>query len=319
MLIYIGINYKGRALKAMVEDFCASLQKQKDLLFVNLGEIIKLASTFLMGLFGIGGFFLSCYEGAGKYNFLSMVGLLFILALFSFVASFVKICYLNNSNTVYKHSSTTINVCYGDLFEIAFNDKAKKVVVVPVNTAFDTIVDKSLVKYPKNLVSPNTIHGRFIDRLIGAGLKIEEIDRRIESFFITKGIYPTVELSSECRPRGKRKIYEPGTVSVIEFKDTNFFLLGLSVFDDNNNAQCTKDQFVYALQKFIIFCDKHSQGRTIYLPLMGTNLSRTDMSHQESLQSLVALFKMYANRLHNKINIIIYTGDKDKVSIYDAK
>lgn len=76
---------------------------------------------------------------------------------------------------------------------------------------------------------------------------------------------------------------------------------------------------MYALQRLIIFCDRCSQGRPIYLPLMGTNLSRADMSHKESLQTMVALFKIYANRLHNKINIVIYSGDRDKVSIYDAK
>ena len=101
-----------------------------------------------------------------------------------------------------------INVCYGDLFDTAFNDPGNKVVVIPVNTAFDTIVDKSLCKYPNNLVSPNTIHGRFIEKLINQGLKIEEIDQRIDSFLKLKCIHPVIELPQECRPRGKRKIYE---------------------------------------------------------------------------------------------------------------
>ena len=303
----------------MLECLKKFLQKLKNLVIINIQEILSIARALMMGAIGVLGFVLSCYEGSIKYNFLSVLGMLCIMFFCSCLASFIFVCYWNKNNTVYKHGSTIVNVCYGDLFNTAFNDTSNKVVVIPVNTAFDTIVDKSLCKFPSNLVSPNTIHGKFIEKLIKHGLKIEEIDQRIEDFLKLKSIHPVIELPLEYKSRGKRKIYEQGTVSVIEFKNTYFFLLCLSTFDNNNNAQCTKDQFVYALQRLIVFCDRYSQGRPIYLPLMGTNLSRADMSHKESLQTMVALFKIYANRLHNKVNIVIYSGDRDKVSIYDAK
>ena len=215
--------------------------------------------------------------------------------------------------------SMSINICYDDIFKIGFEDIRDKIVVIPVNTAFDTIVDESIVNVSKTLVSPNTIHGKFIKALMKYGMSKDEIDRRIMSFFDIKNIHPVMIYPLKYRPRGKRAIYEFGSVSVIEYMHTTFFLLALSEFNDNNNAQCNQDQFICAVQRLIYFCDRYSQGKNIYIPLLGTNLSRVNMAHKESLQSMVSLFKLYSRNLHNKINIVIYTGDKNKVSIYDAQ
>lgn len=95
--------------------------------------------------------------------------------------------------------------------------------------------------------------------------------------------------------------------------------MALSEFDENNNAQCNKDEFIACIQKLINYINQTGQGVDVYVPIMGTNLSRTGMSHQESLQALVALFKLYQERLNCNVNIVIYEGDKAKVSIYDVK
>ena len=55
----------------------------------------------------------------------------------------------------------------------------------------------------------------------------------------------------------------------------------------------------------------------MFLPLMGTNLSRVDLSHKDALNKIVALFKLYNDQIHGEVNIVVYDKDKDKVSISD--
>lgn len=50
---------------------------------------------------------------------------------------------------------------------------------------------------------------------------------------------------------------------------------------------------------------------------MGTNLSRANLSHSDSLEIIYSILKINDDKIHNKIHIVIYKDDKDKVSIYD--
>lgn len=242
-----------------------------------------------------------------------------VLLLVIFVLTLIRFA-TNKKNTVYKRGNMSLNIIYDDLFDISLrNNRHNSIVVIPVNTAFDTIVDEKLQNIYKPLVSAGTLHGQWIKRVLDSGLTIDELNRRISTDLAERHICPIENLNSKQKPRGNTKCYERGTVAVIEHKNTTFFLFALSVFDENNNAQCNRDQFILAMQRLLLFCDNNSNGKDIYLPLMGTNLSRTNMNHEESLQSLVALCKLYEDKLHNAVNIVIYEGDRDKVSIYDAK
>lgn len=247
---------------------------------------------------------------------LIVYALLFVIALFIAGIKY----FLKRENTVYEKGSKSINIIYGDLFEIAFQkDGNKGIVVVPVNTAFDTIVDEKISNVDKPLVSPKTLHGQWITKMLGYGFTMEELDERINRDLSERHICPIQVLTREQKKRGNTKCFERGTVSVVEHKYTTFFLFAMSVFDANNNAQCSRDEFIEAMQKLLLFCDNNSNGKDIYIPLMGTNLSRANMNHEESLQSLVALCKLYEAKIHNKVYIVVYEGDRDKVSIYDAK
>ena len=253
-----------------------------------------------------------CIQGAVSVLLAEVI--LYIIALL--VASFFV--YRRKENTISIQQNTKIKIIYGDLLKIAFNESnnqnKKRIVVIPVNTCFDIIVDDNIALVKKPLVSPASIHGKWLKQ-VSKTMHIDEIDKRIAASLKDK-VFSLIPL--EQKSRGNHKDYPFGTVAIFDYASTEFFLLALSRFDSNNNAQCTKDEFLLAVKKMIDFIDKHGQGLPIYIPLMGSNLSRAKLTRKESLQAMVAMMKLYADRVPGEVNIVVYDGDRDKVSIYDV-
>lgn len=51
------------------------------------------------------------------------------------------------------------------------------------------------------------------------------------------------------------------------------------------------------------------------IPLMGTNLSRAGLSHGDSLRIITSLFMIYGDKIHGEVDVVIYEGDRDKVTL----
>lgn len=244
--------------------------------------------------------------------------ILLMVLVIALIISIIYICLLKKEVTVWKKGNGIINACYDDIMKLGFenNKNNKKIVVIPVNTCFDTIVDEDITRVEKPLVSPNTIHGRWINKIIQNGMSLEELDNRIKNNLISQKIVPIYIIPKEEKSRGKNEEYEQGTIAIVKGKnDTDFFLLALSRFDKNNNAQCKKDELIEAIHKLVIFYNKNGQGYDLYLPLMGTNLSRVGITHQEALNILKSSFRLYSDEIHGRINIVVYNKEKDRIPI----
>lgn len=205
---------------------------------------------------------------------------------------------------------------YGDLWKTAFNTKEKKkIVVVGVNTTFDTIVDENLSMVNKPLVSPTTIHGRWLKCMKDRNVAISDIDAKISNSLKLQGISPMKVLSRNVKARGKLECYSKGTIAQYEYGNTVFYLLALSEFDENNNAQNTKEELVETITKLINYYDKKGNGFDIYIPLLGTGQSRTGITRKDSLEIMASLFELYEEKIQGCVNIVVYSEDRDKVSL----
>lgn len=60
----------------------------------------------------------------------------------------------------------------------------------------------------------------------------------------------------------------------------------------------------------------YGQGYELYLPLLGSGLSRANLSHKKSLQTIEAVLQLHNEKIHGEINVVIYHKDKTKVSIF---
>ena len=223
---------------------------------------------------------------------------------------------LNRKKTLWAHGTGRISVIYGDIIQKAFSkrktNQGERIIVIPVNTCFDTIVGNGLV-------SPKSIHGAWVRNMKLNGHNADGINKEIEKSILQQGIPCCKELSLNSKPRGNRKVYPQGSIVVVEgIADTIFYLLALSEFDDNLNAQCAKDEFVHCIQALITYYNQHGQGIPLYIPLMGTGLSRAGLSHEESLSVISNLLKLNSDQIHGEVNIVVYSKDMDLVSIHNS-
>ena len=129
---------------------------------------------------------------------------------------------------------------------------------------------------------------------------------------------PIRELTRMEKPRGNLKDFDNGTIVIApEYNGITFFLLALSEFDKNNEAQSTKDDVIKCLKKLLSFYSSNGQGFEMYLTLMGTGRSRAGLTHEESLQTIKSVLSLYKQEIQGTINVVVYNKDKGKVSIFD--
>lgn len=254
-------------------------------------------------------------------NITSMKGKYVVIAVLCTAALIISIawtCILKESKTIWESASGRIRVCYSDIIKAGFGNKRKeeKLFVIPVNTCFDTIVDEDISVCPKPLVSPNTLHGKWIKEMIRNGYTVEDIDEKIHKSLEMQELKPNAVISEQDKERGKREAYDFGTVAMVRGKNNStFLLLAISEFDKNNMAHASADDLEACIKSLIYFYDQHGQGHKLMIPLMGTNFSRAGLSHNDSLRIITSLLQLYGDKIRGEVDVIIYKGDKDKVTL----
>lgn len=221
-------------------------------------------------------------------------------------------------NVIWSRGAGKIVVRYGDLLKIGFFEgcckgRKERIVVIPVNTNFDMIVESAMM--PNPLVSDQTIHGKWI-RMMGSeyGDSVEKLEKDIFSYLDERNVkYVEVE-----REKGSKRRYDKGTCAVINRGKTYFFLLALSEFNERNNAYCAKNELIEVTRTLTEVINQQGQGYECYVPLMGTGLSRVGLDHKTVLHYIVSTMELYCDEINSELNIVIYDGDRDKVKIFDA-
>lgn len=236
----------------------------------------------------------------------------------SIVLSFIHSIFFRKSKNVWRKGNNQVNILYGDVIKLGFkNKKQERVVVIPVNDYFDTIIDSANAKIKNPLIEGSSIHGlwlqNFKDKYSCDSDKIYELIKQN----LDLRDYVGEECNKEKRKRGSLIKYPIGTIAEVDSpqNSTKYFLLAMSKFDDNNNAQSNKETIVEAVNMLIKYYDKYGQGAPMYIPLMGTKKSRADITHEQSLR-LIKSCILNQNKIIGDFNIVVYNGDKDKVTIY---
>lgn len=287
-------------------------------LLINFSYILKTSFKWTASFFAILGFigtFTPLEELIDYSEKLWKKILISILILVGiWVVSFIIISLI----TLYKKQYTILEinnhkvfVQYGDLFSSdEVSDTKNRNIVVPVNRCFDTLVDD-------DLISSNTLHGMAINKLISEGYTRENIDDLIDSNLMSQKCQYSL-INANNKRSGKLKRYPVGTVAEVKATDDcNYFLLGLSSFDENLVANVSDDEYVLALSRLIEFCNKRSQQYPVVMPLIGGGLSRTGKSEREILEYLVSLIKLNKNKLHYDLYIVIRENGRSTIPIVD--
>lgn len=239
---------------------------------------------------------------------LILLVILGVAIFFAIVSLFFK-----KNKLIWEQGTGKIKAIYGDIIKIGFPKKHKgeKIVVIPVNTCFDTIVGEGVV-------SAKTIHGKWVKNMNKIGVSTERLDEIIVQTINKQGLQPTKIFDKNEKPKGNLIRYPLGTVLSIEGNNgIVYYLLALSEFDENLNAQCSKEDFVNCIHSLISFYDENGQGNQAYIPLMGTGLSRVNISQEESLNIIVDMLKLNREQIHGQVNVVVFNKEKNIVSIHN--
>lgn len=242
-----------------------------------------------------------------------LIGLLILIFVIScfFVLNIIK------ENIVWKKGKNEIKIIYSDIFKIGFESyKSKKIVVIPVNNTFDTIIEEPGEGVINPLVSPNTIHGQWIKRYLKeTKITQKELNNKIQEDLKKRNILEEKIILN--KNKGNNNSYPLGTISVINgHRNSIFYLIAISEFGEKNDAHTTSIKIRNAIDNLIDFYDKNGQGFSIYIPLMGTGSSRADLTHEQSLKMIKSTILINEKFINGEVNIVVYDKDKDKISIF---
>ena len=264
-----------------------------------------------------------------------ITGFLLTLLVFFVIRLIYRLCFPNTDNLVFapkfaekddesatkklwSRGSGAIFTCYGDLFAFASHDtEYKKFVVIPVNTTFDTIVEDAGIQQQAPLVSPNTLHGMWIRNHSNYGLTLDDIQAQIEHSLHGEEFVRTI--SREQKPRGNCREYDIGTIAAVEGTHNTIFLLAaLSAFDEKNRAHAGEDDIITVIKNIVHYCDTYGQQAPVYLPVMGTGLSRTHLTKEQAFRIILNALKSCEDEVNEKYTIVIYPDDRGAISIEGA-
>lgn len=269
-------------------------------------SVLSIASMALGAMFSL--------PDSVKENYPLRIMLVLIAMVVATISASIYVIFFRHQNTLWEKGKASVSVIYGDLIKISFRGNAlKRIVVIHVNTTFDTEVDEAGT-VDKPLVSPGTLHGIWLNECMKHEVSIDEINQKIDNAL--KNVQP--ERLLKDKKRGKKKDYPIGTVAPISFvgMPVTFLLVALSRFDEDNNAHASSDDLSKSIRNVINFCDKSGQGVDVYLPLMGTGSSRMDLSDEDALLQMKAGVLSNLSKIHQKFFIVVYEKNKDKVSIF---
>ena len=157
----------------------------------------------------------------------------------------------------------------GDLFD------KKGIIVIPVNEYFDTHIGDGII-------SSNSIHGKFVNSIFKD--RIDELNT-----IITDALKNRPCEYNASRQKGNKQKYELGTCIDVKEGDNIYVLVALTHFDKDNHAYLERKDFPIVFDKLIFHLNDISMQveKSIYMPLMGTGLSRLKRSPQRILNFLV--------------------------------
>lgn len=212
----------------------------------------------------------------------------------------------NDDKYIWKNGSNHIRVVYGDLFDFAFSKRSKKqrIVVIPVDTTFDTHLSTKQETEVNPKVSSETIHGKMLSRLYIKQLSKKEIDKRI---------LDNLKANKLIRTNAKNISAPIGTIARLDFENVTFYLIAIAKFNKTYNAHSTKADITKAIEKLAEYYDKKGQGYEIYIPLIGTGMSRSGLTCNDSYHLIESIFT--ERLVQGKVNIVIHPDNADEVYI----
>lgn len=275
---------------------------------INIKLFLKSFWFFCTTFFTIFGFLISFIKAISDLEDKIKISIILLILLLSLILSLL-VAFIKHTHVFATRNSHTIRGRFGNLFRIA-NKKEKKVIVIPVNDTFETIIDTNL-EQKDPLISETSIHGQWIKYMQKEGFDLADIDKKIDDYL------KETSVDIKDKNRGKIKSYPDGTIVPINSThNTTFYLISISQFDEHNECHSSDIVIKDCVEKLLKFHRQNSQGTKLYIPLLGTGLSNANLTDQNSLDLIRAICLCKQNELLSDVDIVAYCRSRDHVSLY---
>lgn len=210
----------------------------------------------------------------------------------------------------FKYNRFEVSGTYGNILDYIGVSKVN--LIVPVNSCFDTKIDDSVI-------STNSLHGKVIKFLYDNNLVSQTVlDKKIKRSLSDQNI-SSVKIGNDVKKGGKSvgnyKRYPIGSTAFVDIGNVRYHFIALSIIENNKNAVTSNQDYLTVLNAIVDNCFRNSNGNPIYLPLVGSGLSKLDYNHQQQLEFMVKYFMLRKTKLTSDVEIVIRKEDRDKISI----
>ena len=215
-----------------------------------------------------------------------------------------NVCIGESSTVIWSNGTNVVDVIAGDIFKYGFDNRKKdrSIIVIPVNTSFETHITTQSEKAQYQLVSDNTLHGMWLSRMYKAGNKETDLQERIDANLSSCDVMSDGVSASST---GRKYCYPVGTISTIINGNNVFYLIAIAAFDEHSLSHSSAADIEKCVAALISHYDMYGQGDHLYIPLIGTGRSRANLSNQSSFDLIVSTMMKNKDKLHGHISIVI--------------
>lgn len=178
-----------------------------------------------------------------------------------------------------------VDLISGDLISLSLNKKlckSFKISVIPVDDDFTMKLSSKGDESP--LISKDSIHGKFIDRMDKLGFTSNKV--KLHTEYIDKG--------NEFK------------IGKFTYTQTEFWFVPISHLGKRNKAESSFDIVAKAIDAIIDEYDITGQGYPLYMPILGTGRSRVFKTNEEAINFIVKRISAKSSHLNGTIHIVIY-------------
>ena len=270
--------------------------------FFSILSLISLLATFIN--------ISDIYKSNNLINHIFKVIITFLVIYFlSFVCTLLY--YYFKRRVIYlKYNRFKVSGTYGNILDYIGASKVN--LIVPVNSCFDTKIDDSVI-------STNSLHGKVIKFLYDNNLVSQtELDKKIKRSLREQNI-SSVNIGNDVKKGGKSvgnyNRYPIGSTAFVDIGDVRYHFIALSIIENNKNAITSDQDYLIVLNAIVDNCFRNSNGNPIYIPLVGSGLSKLNYNHQQQLEFMVKYFMLRRTKLISDVEIVIRKEDRDKIFI----
>ena len=270
--------------------------------FFSILSLLSLLATFIN--------ITDIYKSNNLINHIFNVIITFlVIYILSFVCALLY--YYFKRRVIYlKYNRFKVSGTYGNILDYIGASKVN--LIVPVNCCFDTKIDDSVI-------STNSLHGKVIKFLYDNNLVSQtELDKKIKRSLREQNI-SSVNIGNDVKKGGKSvgnyNRYPIGSTAFVDIGDVRYHFIALSIIENNKNAITSDQDYLIVLNAIVDNCFRNSNGNPIYIPLVGSGLSKLNYNHQQQLEFMVKYFMLRRTKLISDVEIVIRKEDRDKISI----